>query len=350
MAADTQQLEGPDLALGVKLSVLADGGMLLGHVGDEAVLLARRGDELFAIGATCTHYGGPLAEGLLVDDTVRCRWHHACFSLRTGEALRAPALEPGACWRVEQRDGTRLSCARSSSRRQRRKLAPAAGMPASGRDRRRRRGGQRRRRDAAPRGLRRAASRCSAPTTPLPYDRPNLSKDYLAGHGARGLDPAAPGRVLRRAAASTCGSARASPRSTRPAAALQLADGSQHALRRAAARDRRRAGAPRIPGADLPHVHYLRTLADSRAHHRRGAKARERAVVIGASFIGLEVAGVAARARARGARRRAARRVRSSACSGAELGDVRQALHEEHGVRLPSRHDAPPRSTRGASR
>src|SRR5438093_757496 len=103
MAADTQQLEGPDLALGVKLSALADGGMLLGHLGDEAVLLARRGTELFAIGATCTHYNGPLAQGLMVDDTVRCPLHHACFSLRTGEALRAPALDPIACWRVEAR-------------------------------------------------------------------------------------------------------------------------------------------------------------------------------------------------------------------------------------------------------
>ena len=87
---------GPDLTLGVAADSLADGQMLAGHVGDDAVLVARRGSEFFAIGATCTHYSGPLAEGLMVGDTVRCPWHHACFSLRTGEALHAPALAPVA--------------------------------------------------------------------------------------------------------------------------------------------------------------------------------------------------------------------------------------------------------------
>ncbi|MGD9507506.1 MAG: Rieske 2Fe-2S domain-containing protein, partial [Geminicoccaceae bacterium] len=107
MSEAQSQPSGPDLAQGVASAQLADGAMLLGHVGDEAVLLARRGQEVFAIGATCTHYSGPLAEGLLVDDTVRCPWHHACFSLRTGEALRAPALDPVPCWRVE-RQGDRI--------------------------------------------------------------------------------------------------------------------------------------------------------------------------------------------------------------------------------------------------
>ena len=95
----------PDLTRGISISQIPDGGMLAGRVGDEAVLLARRGTEIFAIDATCTHYGGPLAEGLMVGDTVRCPWHHACFSLRTGEALRAPALNAVSCWRVEQKDG-----------------------------------------------------------------------------------------------------------------------------------------------------------------------------------------------------------------------------------------------------
>src|SRR5258705_7136281 len=96
---------GPDLIQGISVDALADGQMLVGHVGQEAVLLARRGNEVFAIGATCSHYGGPLAEGLLVGDTVRCPWHHACFSLRTGEALHAPAISPIDCWSVQQRDG-----------------------------------------------------------------------------------------------------------------------------------------------------------------------------------------------------------------------------------------------------
>src|SRR5450759_2456307 len=102
----TDMLSGPDLTKGVSLSTIADGGMLLGHAHGEPALLARRGNELFVIGAICTHYGAPLADGLLVDGTVRCPWHHACFSLRTGEALRPPALDPVSCWHVEQRDGT----------------------------------------------------------------------------------------------------------------------------------------------------------------------------------------------------------------------------------------------------
>src|SRR3981189_2861633 len=105
MAEDQAQPTGPDLKLGIPASELPDDGKLVGHVGQEAVLLVRRGAEVFAIGAQCTHYNGPLAEGLLVDDTVRCPWHHACFSLRTGEPLHAPALSPVARWQVELRDG-----------------------------------------------------------------------------------------------------------------------------------------------------------------------------------------------------------------------------------------------------
>ena len=105
MAAEQSKAKGPDLAQGVPHSDVADGGMISGHVGDDAVLLVRRGNELFAIGATCSHYGGPLAEGLTVGDTVRCPWHHACFSLRTGEAIAAPAFSAMPRFRVESSDG-----------------------------------------------------------------------------------------------------------------------------------------------------------------------------------------------------------------------------------------------------
>ncbi|MGH8326083.1 MAG: Rieske 2Fe-2S domain-containing protein, partial [Steroidobacteraceae bacterium] len=103
--SDAAQPAGPDLKAGIPEEDLADGGMLAGHVGDSPVLIARRGEELYAIDATCTHYGGPLAEGLLVGETVRCPWHHAVFSLRTGEALAAPALSALRCWRIARRDG-----------------------------------------------------------------------------------------------------------------------------------------------------------------------------------------------------------------------------------------------------
>src|SRR3954469_17128998 len=100
--------EKPDLKAGISLDQLADGGMVLGTVDGEEVIIVRRQDEFFALGAPCTHSHGPLAEGLIVGDTVLCPWPHACFSLRTGEAVRAPALNPVSCYRVE-REGDRIA-------------------------------------------------------------------------------------------------------------------------------------------------------------------------------------------------------------------------------------------------
>src|ERR1700746_1557325 len=89
----------PDLTKGVAVREIPEGGMLLGRVGDDEVVLARSGDRFYAVGAHCTHYRGQLAEGLVVDGTVRCPLHHSCFSLQTGEALRAPAVDPATRWR-----------------------------------------------------------------------------------------------------------------------------------------------------------------------------------------------------------------------------------------------------------
>ena len=179
MSTSQSEASGPDLTQGVALDAVDEGGMLAGHVGEDAVLLVRRGDAFYAIGATCTHYNGPLAEGLIVGDTVRCPWHHACFSLKTGEALRAPALSPVACWSTEVRNGKVFVDAKRSpapeARVARKPGAPQriviVGGGAAG--------------FAAAEMLRRQGYDGSivmlSDDDAAPVDRPNLSKDYLAG-------------------------------------------------------------------------------------------------------------------------------------------------------------------------
>src|SRR5690349_12574210 len=181
MAGGDQAPAGPDLTLGVPTAELADGSMLAGHVGDKPVLLARRNSEFFAVDATCTHYGGPLPEGLMVGDTVRCPWHHACFDLRTGVALRPPALNNLGCWQVEQR-GDRVFVtvqapepARPPGSRRAGRVTPESviivGAGAAG--------------ESAAETLREEGYAGPVvlfdPDPDAPYDRPNLSKDYLAG-------------------------------------------------------------------------------------------------------------------------------------------------------------------------
>ena len=193
MGAEQSKPTGPDLAQGIPLDDLSDGGILGGHSGEEAVLLARRGDEFFAIGSSCSHYGGPLADGLVVDDTVRCPWHHARFSLRTGEAIGAPAFNPVACWRVEQRDGRVLV---------REKIEPAdhpgSGKPriASGKSERVVIVGGGAAGFAAAEMLRREGFAGSvtllSSDDAAPYDRPNCSKDYLAGNAPEDWIPLKP--------------------------------------------------------------------------------------------------------------------------------------------------------------
>src|SRR5438445_159511 len=176
MAETSHDLEGPDFEAGCEIESVDDGGMLLGHAFGEAILVARQSSELFAIGATCTHYGGPLAKGLMVDCTVRCPWHHAHFDLRTGEAIAGPALSNSSSWKIEKRGARFFVTGKSDAKPSHKpKSSPASviivGGGAAG--------------GAAAEMLRREGY--EGPVTLigadefLPYDRPNLSKDYLAG-------------------------------------------------------------------------------------------------------------------------------------------------------------------------
>ena len=328
MAADESKDSGPDLAQGIALAELADGGKLAGHVGDEQVLLVRRGAEVFAVGAHCTHYHGPLADGLVVGDTVRCPWHHACFDLRTGEAVRAPALSPLTCWAVEQRDGKIFVRAQQAQpqRKPRQRAAGAApgrivivGGGAAG--------------FAAAEMLRREqydgsivmVSNDDAP----PVDRPNLSKDYLAGNAPEDWVP------LRRDSfyAENHIDLRVGTNVTAidtGARTIMLADGSKlpyDSLLLATGAEPVRLS---IPGADAPHVRTLRSHADCRAIIER-AKAARRAVVLGASFIGLEVA-ASLRVREIEVHVVAPDKRPMERILGPQMGDFVRSLHEEHGV------------------
>jgi NADPH-dependent 2,4-dienoyl-CoA reductase/sulfur reductase-like enzyme/nitrite reductase/ring-hydroxylating ferredoxin subunit len=324
--AETQELSGPDLTAGIGLDELAEGAMLQGHAGGEAVLVARRGDAYFAIGANCTHYNGPLAEGLVVGDTVRCPWHHACFDLRTGEALRAPALSPVPCWKVEKRDGKLFVGGKIKAAE--RRLADKASAPgtvvivgggAAG--------------NAAAEMLRREGYpgrvvMISADDS-VPYDRPNLSKDYLAGTASEDWIPLRSEKFYAKREIELLLKTRVSAIDTR-GRTVTLSDGGTRgydALLLATGAEPVRLD---IPGADRPQVHYLRSLADCRAIIAAAGQAK-RAVVVGASFIGMEVA-AALRARKLEVHVVAPDKRPMERVLGPEMGDHIRKLHEGRGV------------------
>ena len=321
---------GPDLAQGIPLDDLADGGMIGGHVGEEPVLLARRGDEFFAIGSACSHYGGPLAEGLAVGDTVRCPWHHARFSLRTGEAIGAPAFNPVACWRVDKRDGKacvrdkiepsarrRAVQARSASENAERVVIVGGGAAAF----------------ATAEMLRREGFAGSvtllSSDDAAPYDRPNCSKDYLAGNAPEDWIPLKPAEFYREHAIDVALGTNVTGIDVK-AQQVAVAGGRNVAFDKLVLATGAEPIRLDIPGASEPHVHVLRSLGDARAIIANAKEARH-AVVVGASFIGLEVA-ASLRARELEVHVVAPERRPMERILGREFGDFIRELHEEHGV------------------
>jgi apoptosis-inducing factor 3 len=326
----TDGAKGPDLSAGVPESSILEGVPFAGHVRGKPVILVRRGKEIFGVGGTCTHYGGPLAEGLVVGDTVRCPWHHARFSLRTGEAIGAPALAPQVCYEVACPDGREV-VAREMKRE-----------PARGWRRPPVRKGQPRSVAIVGAG---AAGTCAAQELRrlgyagevtlidrdphAPYDRPNLSKDFLAGTLTAKSLPLLP-RAFFKAERVELLLGRSITRLDALRRRITLDDGSRRqfgAIVLALGADPVRV---EIPGEKGPPIHYLRTLTDSRAIIK-AAKGARRAVVLGASFIGLEVA-AALRARKIEVHVVAPGQRPLEKTLGPEFGDFVRTLHEEHGV------------------
>ena len=330
MSAEQSKPTGPDLTKGVAADEIPDGGMIGGHVGDEAVLIARRGDGFFAIGATCTHYNGPLAEGLVVGDTVRCPWHHARFSLRSGEAIGAPAFNPVSCWRVEHSGGKIFVRGKNDTTEK----ANAAGRKsAAGKPERIVIVGGGAAGFAAAEMLRREGfagdlTLLSADAD-APYDRPNCSKDYLAGNAPEDWMPLRPAEFYKDQAIDLRLSAEVNTIDGKTRN-VTLASGDTISFDKLLLATGAEPVHLDIPGAGEPHVHVLRSLADSRAIIA-DAKTAQRAVVIGASFIGLEAA-AALRARDIEVHVVAPERRPLERVLGAEYGDMIRALHEEHGV------------------
>jgi NADPH-dependent 2,4-dienoyl-CoA reductase/sulfur reductase-like enzyme/nitrite reductase/ring-hydroxylating ferredoxin subunit len=328
MAQDETKPTGPDLSQGISLDQLADGKMLVGHVGGEDVLLVRRGHDIFAVEAHCTHYHGPLADGLVVGDTVRCPWHHACFDLRTGEALAAPALSPIACWAVEQRDG-KIWVSEKREQPQPKPRGKAAGTApekivivgggAAG--------------FAAAEMLRREHYQGSivmlSSDDALPYDRPNLSKDYLAGSAPFDYVPLRQENFYLENNIETRLRQTVSEIDIR-AREVVLAGGDKVPYDRLLLATGAEPVRLSIPGADQPHVRTLRSLADCHAIIEY-AKTARRVVVIGASFIGLEVT-AALRARELEVHVVAPEKRPMERILGPQMGDFVRTLHEEHGA------------------
>jgi NADPH-dependent 2,4-dienoyl-CoA reductase/sulfur reductase-like enzyme/nitrite reductase/ring-hydroxylating ferredoxin subunit len=326
MAEASSELQGPDFEKGCKIDELGDGKMLLGHAFGEQVLVAKRGEELFAIGATCTHYGGPLAEGLMVDCTVRCPWHHARFDLRTGETIAAPALNDVACYKIEKRGERFFVTAKSDAKPAHKpKSSPASvviiGAGAAG--------------NAAAELLRRKGydGQVTMITADefLPYDRPNLSKDYLAGTAPEEWIPLRSADFYREQKIDTLMNISVTAINPKTKQ-VTLSDGRSLAYGALLLATGAKPVRLQIPGDNLPHVCYLRTLADSR-HIIEKAKNAKRAVVIGASFIGLEVA-ASLRERKLEVAVAGKGSLPLEKVLGRELGKLIREIHEEHGVKF----------------
>jgi NADPH-dependent 2,4-dienoyl-CoA reductase/sulfur reductase-like enzyme/nitrite reductase/ring-hydroxylating ferredoxin subunit len=325
MAEDESKPKGPDFTIGIARASLPENGMLAGHAGEDDVLLVRRGDDVFALSPHCTHYHGPLADGLVVGMTLRCPWHHACFDLLSGEAVHAPAFDPLDRWKVETQSG--MIFVREKLPKQKPKLHATdkvgkiviAGGGAAG--------------FAASEMLRRLGHQGEiimiSDDTAAPVDRPNLSKDYLAGSAPEEWVPLRPDAWYAEKGIDLRLGTRIAALNPRDRQVV-LEDGGAVGYDRLLLATGAEPVRIPVPGAAPSDLFTLRSLADCRQIIARAGTVSS-VLVIGASFIGLEVA-AALRTRGLDVHVVAPEARPMERMLGPAFGDLIRALHEEKGV------------------
>ncbi|HQT83966.1 MAG: pyridine nucleotide-disulfide oxidoreductase [Acidiphilium sp. 37-64-53] len=317
-----QQPSGIDFNQGVAIHALADHPAVRGHADGEPVLMVRSGDTVFAIGADCTHYGAPLEKGLISNGTIRCPWHHACFSLRTGAVIDAPALDALATWNVEQRDGKLFINGRKHPAKPAALKNPPSSIVIIG-------GGAAG--EAAAETLRHEGYQgritILSADPDLPPDRTTLSKSFLNGSSGAETIPLRDAAFFTDHAIDLVLNARVNLINTADKQVM-LTDGISHPYDALLIATGAMPARLDLPGGDL--VHYLRTVADGRNLDALAVKGA-RAVVIGSSFIGMEVA-ASLRQREIEVLVVSQESKPMATVLGANLGAFFQTLHEDHGV------------------
>lgn len=318
----------PDLRLGVPITAVPDQGVYAGRVGDEPILLARLQNRIVAYGALCSHYGASLIGGRRDGPALTCPQHHACFDLRTGAAVKAPALAPLERWKVEEANGLVFVKERAPP------ISPSAPARAPDPERIVVIGGGAAGLAAALRlrelGFQGRVTLLSADDQ-APYDRPNLSKDYLAGTADPAWMPLKP-EAFYKAKRIDLRLGAAVVAIDRVAKTVRLLDGESHTYDKLLLAPG--ADANRLPGPDFAadNVYVLRSFADADRLIAAAGPGR-RAVVVGSSFIGLEVA-AALRQRGVDVAVVAPETLPLESRLGPLVGTLVKTVHERHGVRF----------------
>lgn len=256
---------------------------------DEEILLVRTKDKYYALAPNCTHYGAPLKDGVLSGESLVCPWHHACFSVKSGKVLEPPALDSLPQYEIivdtdilkikvpEELDERKIpEMTKQSGADNRQFVILGAGVAGY----------------SAAQSLR--ENGFSGKVIMLtgeedaPYDRPNLSKNYLQGEAEEEWMPLRPENFYTENDIELKLSSRVKNIDLETQN-IELENDNEISYDKLLIAT---GGTPRklvVNGSDLKNIFYLRSFQDARKIIPAAEKAKS-AVVIGSSFIGMETA------------------------------------------------------------